>query len=100
MKAWKEEKEKYKTRFSWSDCSSDLFELIADEHNIAHVSCFTINPRGHHKYPVNIARIAFKGQELPDSIYIGGVFYNIKPYIPPQPLVPKLLEIRTSSIIM
>ena len=30
----------------WSDCSPDL---IADEHDIAHVSCFIINPHGHRK---------------------------------------------------
>ena len=45
---------------SWCDCSTDLFELIADKHDIAHVSCFTINPCGHRKHPVNIAIIAFK----------------------------------------
>ena len=52
---------------SWSDCSPDLSELIADEHDITHVSCFTINPHGHCKHPVNIARIVFKGQYLPDK---------------------------------
>ena len=36
-----------------------------------------------HKRPVNIARIAFKGQDLPDRIYIGGTFYKVKPYILP-----------------
>ena len=48
---------------NWSDCSSELFELIADKHDIAHVSYFTINPRGCHKYSANIT---FKGQDLPD----------------------------------
>ena len=67
---------------SWSDCFPDLFELIADDHDIAHVSCFTINPRGRPKYSVNIARIAFKGQNLPDRVYLGGAFYKVKPYIP------------------
>ena len=59
------------------------FELIADEHDIARVSYFTINPHGGCKYPVNIAKITFKGQDLPDSIYIGGAFCKIKPYISP-----------------
>ena len=68
---------------SWSDCSPDLFELIANEHDITHVSCFIINPRGCRKHPINIARIAFKGQDLPDRVYIGGTFYKVKPYIPP-----------------
>ena len=68
---------------SWSDYSPDLYELIADEHEIAHVSCFTIISRGRYKYPVNIARIAFKGQDLPDRVYIGGAFFKVKPYIPP-----------------
>ena len=57
----------------------DLFELIAYEHDIAHVFCFTINPRGSYKYLVTIARIAFKGQDLPD-----GAFCKVKPYIPPS----------------
>ena len=39
---------------------------------------FTINPRGHRKYTENIAKITNKGQDLPDSVYIG----KIKPYIP------------------
>ena len=58
-----------------SDCS-DLSELIADKHDIAYVSCFTINPRGRRKHPVNITRIAFKGQDLPDRVYIGGTFLS------------------------
>ena len=58
---------------SWCDCSLDLFELIADEHDITHVSCFTIDPCGRCKHPVNIATIAF----------IGGAFFKVKPYIPP-----------------
>ena len=45
---------------SWSDCSPDLSKLIADEHDITHVFCFTIIPRGRRKHPVNIARIVFK----------------------------------------
>ena len=69
---------------SWSDCSPELTELIADEHDITHVSCFTINSRGHRKHPVNIARIAFEGQDLPDRVYIGGTFYKVKPYISPH----------------
>ena len=68
---------------SWCDCSPHLSELIADQHDITHVSCFTINPRGRHEHPVNIATIAFKWQDLPDSVYIGGAFYRIKPYFPP-----------------
>ena len=67
---------------SLPDCSSAPFELIANEHDIAHVSCFTINPHGCHKYPINIAGIAFKGQDLPDSVYIGGTFCKMKTYIP------------------
>ena len=47
------------------------------------MSCFTINPRGRHKHPVNIATIAFKGQDLPDMVYIGVTFYKVKPYIYP-----------------
>ena len=66
---------------SWPNYSSDLFELTADEHDIACVFCFTINPRGCHKYPANIAKITFKEQALPDSI--GGAFCKVKPYIPP-----------------
>ena len=53
---------------SWPDYT-ELFELIADEHNIAHMSCFIINPHGCQKYPANIAKISLKGQDLPD-IYI------------------------------
>ena len=68
---------------SWSDCPPDLSELIADEHDITHVSCFTINPRGCRKHPVNIARIAFKGQDLLDRLYIGGALYKVKPFTPP-----------------
>ena len=68
---------------SWFDGSPDLSELIADEHDIAHVSCFTINPRGCRKHPVNIARIAFKRQDLPDWVYIGLAFYKVKPYTLP-----------------
>ena len=69
---------------SWSDRSPDLSELIAGKHDITHVSCFTINPHGCCKHPVNIARIAFKGQDLPDSAYIGGAFCKVKPYILPH----------------
>ena len=70
---------------SWLDCSSDLFELIADEYNM--VSCYTINHGGHRNYPANIAKITFKGQDLPNSVYIDGAFCKVKPYIPP-PLHP------------
>ena len=43
-----------------------------------------VDPRGRRKHPMNIATIAFKGQNLPDRVYIGGAFYNkVKPYIPP-----------------
>ena len=55
---------------SWPDCSSDIFELIAEEHDITHTSCFIINPRGHRWYPANFAKLTFKGQDLPDSVYI------------------------------
>ena len=41
----------------WNNCPSNFFELIADEHDIAHVCCFTVNPCGHCKYPANIAKI-------------------------------------------
>ena len=77
---------------SWLDCSSDLIELIADEHDIAHVSCFTVNLRGHHKYPANIAKITFKGQDLPDSVRLNLTFLTY--------VSAKLLEIRTSSKIL
>ena len=59
---------------------SDLFELIADEHDIAHVSCFTVNPCDCCKYPANIAKITFKGQDL-GSACTGGTFCKAKLYI-------------------
>ncbi|KAG0716060.1 Serine/threonine-protein phosphatase 2A regulatory subunit delta isoform [Chionoecetes opilio] len=36
------------------------------------VYCYTIPPRGRQKYPTNIAKISFKTQDLPHSIYVGG----------------------------
>ena len=69
---------------SLPDCSFDLLELIADKHDTVHVSCFTINPRGCRRYSANIAKTTFKGQDLPDSVYIGGTFCKVKPYIPPH----------------
>ena len=51
----------------WPECSSDIFELIADEHDVTQVSCFTINAHGHCKYSANITRITFKGQDKPYS---------------------------------
>ena len=71
---------------SWSDCSSDLFELIADKQNIAYVSCFTINPRSCCKYPANIAKITFKKLSS-----------KVKPYIPSAPPMTKLLKIFISG---
>ena len=50
--------------------------MIADEHDIAHVSCFTVNPHGHCKYPGNIAKMISR-QDLPDSVYIGGAFCKV-----------------------
>ena len=81
---------------SWPDCSSDLFELIADEHDIIQVSCSTVNPHGCCKFPANIAKIRFKGQDHPDIVYIGRVFCNVKWSSPKA--VPKQLEIQTSII--
>ena len=65
---------------SWPDCSCDLLELIGD---IVHVPCLTINLHGCCKYPANIARITFKVQHLPDSVYIHGAFCKVTSYILP-----------------
>ena len=46
-------------------------ELIADKHDIAHVSCFTINPCGSRRFPANITKITFEGEDLPDNVNIG-----------------------------
>ena len=42
-----------------------------------------VKPRGCYKYAANITKITFKGQDLPDRVYIGGAFCKVKPYIPP-----------------
>ena len=55
----------YPVGVSWPNCYSDIFELIADDHDIVHVSYFIIKPR---KYPAYIAKITFKRQGLPDTI--------------------------------
>ena len=70
---------------SWPDCST---ELIADEHDIAHVSCFTVNPRLHCMYQ----QILQKLHSNPPNI--GGAFNKVKPDIPLPPSVPKLLDIQ------
>ena len=36
-----------------------------------------VNPRGLCKYQANIAKITFKGQDLQDSLYIGGAFCKL-----------------------
>ena len=66
---------------NWPDCSSVLFELIADEHDIAHAYCFTVNPHGQCKYLANIATGTFKGQDLPDHVYTGKASCKVK--VPP-----------------
>ena len=63
---------------SWPDCYFDLFELIADKLDITHVSCFIINPRGCSRYPATIAKNTFKGENLPDSVYIGEAFCDAR----------------------
>ena len=68
---------------SWPDCSSDLFDLIADEHDISDLSCFVINTRGCRKYPTNIAKVIIKVQDLPDNVYTWAVFCKVEPYIHP-----------------
>ena len=70
---------------SWTESSSDLFEVIADEHDIAYVFHFTINPHDRHRYSANNAKITLKEKDIPDSVYIGGVFCKVKPYIPTPP---------------
>ena len=67
---------------SWADCS-DIFELIADVHDIAHVSCLPSWPP-QVGYPANIVKIATKRQDLPDSVYINGDICSVKPYISPS----------------
>ena len=41
-----------------------------------------IKPHSHCKYLANIAKITFKGQNPPDSVYIGGTLCKVKPFIP------------------
>ena len=58
---------------------------------ISLVSYFTINPYCCHRYPANIAKTTFKGQNLSDSVYIGGAFCKVKAYIP-SPFSAKTAE--------
>ena len=62
---------------SWPDCSCDLFELIAEEHNTTHVSYFTTNLRG------KCCKNYSQRDMIFQTVYIGGALYKVKPYLPP-----------------
>ena len=63
----------------WTDYSSDLFELIADEYVFS--LPLTLIAVGGFQH-IAIAKITSEVQDLPDSAYIGGAFCKAKAYIP------------------
>ncbi|KAG0717693.1 hypothetical protein GWK47_000845 [Chionoecetes opilio] len=61
----------------WSECADVLLDLLIEDYDAVAVYCYTIPPRGHRKSPTNIAKVTFKRQDLPDSIYVAGVHYSV-----------------------
>ncbi|KAG0712261.1 Large neutral amino acids transporter small subunit 2 [Chionoecetes opilio] len=66
----------------WSECADVLLDLLTEVYDAVAVYCYTIPPRGHRRSPTNIAKVTFKKQDLPDSIYVAGVHCSVKPYRP------------------
>ncbi|KAG0712132.1 hypothetical protein GWK47_019124 [Chionoecetes opilio] len=66
----------------WSNCAKPFLDLLEEGYDATAVYCYTIPPRGRRKYPTNIAKVTFKRQTLPDSIYVGGEHLPVKPCRP------------------
>ena len=51
-------------------------------YEIREVTTYTRPPRGNRKYELRIAKIAFEGRDLPDTIVIGGQKLTVREYLP------------------
>ena len=67
----------------FGDCGSKIKENITlQNYEIREVTTYTRPPRGNRKYELRIAKIAFEGRDLPDTIVIGGQRLTVREYLP------------------
>ena len=67
----------------FNQCGNKIKDNITlQNYDIRDIITYTRPPRGNRKYELRIAKIAFEGRALPDTVVIGGQRLSVREYLP------------------